>query len=161
MNILRSITLSLLFFLLAACAESSPTTSNENVTLEVFKTPTCGCCKAWVSHIEDSSFNTLVHNQNSIENIKQKLSIPQDLKSCHTAVSKNGFFFEGHIPAKFIHAFLSNPPAGSIGLAVPGMPAGSPGMEMGDRFSPYSIILLKSDGSREVYAEVSSIEEQF
>ena len=74
------------------------------------------------------------------------------MQSCHTGVSADGYFFEGHIPAKFVTAFLANPPENAAGLAVPGMPAGSPGMEMGDRFNPYSVILVKKDGTTEVYA---------
>ncbi len=161
MKIIPNIFLSLIFVFLAACSGSDPVDSEKGIALEVFKSPTCGCCGKWVTHLEEKGFNPVVRNKNSLDSIKKKFNIPAELQSCHTGVSAEGFVFEGHIPAKFIQAFLSSPPDGAIGLAVPGMPAGSPGMEMGDRFSPYSIILLKSDGSQEVFAEVSSAEEQF
>ena len=69
--------------------------------------------------------------------------------------------FEGHVPSKFIRAFLAAPPKGSLGLSVPGMPVGSPGMEVGDRFMQYQVLLLNKDGSSEVYAEIVSAADQF
>jgi len=81
-------------------------------------------------------------------------------QSCHTAVSSHGYVFEGHVPARHIKAFLANPPADAIGLAVPGMPLGSPGMEVGSRFDPYEVLLLKKDGSSEVFARVDSPAQQ-
>ena len=77
-------------------------------------------------------------------------------QSCHTAVTKGGYVFEGHIPAKYIEQFLASPPEGALGLAVPGMPLGSPGMEMGGRFTPYDIVLMNKDGSSSVFAHVPS-----
>ncbi len=159
LKILLKVVLSLMVVFLAACSGSVD--SESGIALEVFKSPTCGCCGKWVAHLGDSGFSPSIRNLNSLDSIKQKFSIPAELQSCHTGVSADGFFFEGHIPAKFIQTFLSNPPEGAIGLAVPGMPAGSPGMEMGDRFSPYSIFLVRADGSKEVFAEVKSSKEQF
>ena len=75
-------------------------------------------------------------------------------------MSAQGFVFEGHVPSKFIHAFLAAPPEGSIGLSVPGMPVGSPGMEVGERFMPYQILLLQKDGSTEIFAEINSALDQ-
>lgn len=161
MKIIPTVVLSLVFVFLSACSGSDPTDSDKGIALEVFKSPTCGCCGKWVSHLEKAGFNPTVRNQSSLDNIKKKFNISAELQSCHTAVTAEGFFFEGHIPAKFIQEFLSNPPEGAVGLAVPGMPAGSPGMEMGDRFSAYSIILIKTDGTREIFANVSSAQEQF
>jgi len=75
-------------------------------------------------------------------------------------VSTDGFVFEGHIPAKFIHQFLNEKPENAIGLAVPAMPVGSPGMEVGNKFMPYQVLLLKADGSSEIYADVPTAEKQ-
>jgi len=76
-------------------------------------------------------------------------------------VTKEGYVFEGHVPAKFIKQFMASPPANALGLAAPGMPMGSPGMEMGDRFSPYNIILMKKDGTSEVFASIANAAEQY
>ena len=156
--------LSIIFMALVACSESSAPESSEatqDITIEVFKSPSCGCCGKWVSHIEENGFDPIIRNRNSLDDIKKKLNIPANMQSCHTGVTSDGYFFEGHIPAKHITAFIANPPEGAIGLAVPGMPAGSPGMEMGDRFTPYEVLLVKADGSTEAFATVSSLEEQY
>ena len=76
-------------------------------------------------------------------------------------MSKEGYLFEGHIPAKYISQFLAAPPANALGLAVPGMPMGSPGMEIGERFDSYDVILMKKDGTSEVYATVKTQAEQY
>ena len=92
---------------------------------------------------------------------RRALSITTDnLRSCHTAVSSQGYAFEGHIPARDSHQFLANPPADGIGLTVPAMPVGSPGMEVGDKFMPYRVLLMKKDGSTEVFASVESAAQQ-
>ena len=135
--------------------------ATQGIAIEVFKSPTCGCCDKWVSHIEGNGFAPTIRNRNSFDDIKKQFNIPANLQSCHTGVTSDGYFFEGHIPAKYIVAFIANPPEGAIGLAVPGMPAGSPGMEMGDRFPPYEVLLVKADGSTEPFATVSSLEEQY
>ncbi len=76
-------------------------------------------------------------------------------RSCHTAVSPEGYIFEGHVPSQFIAQFLSENHVDALGLSVPGMPIGSPGMEVGDRFMPYEVLILYRDGTSDVYAEVS------
>ena len=80
--------------------------------------------------------------------------ITPEYKSCHTTVSSNGFVFEGHIPSKYIEKFLSEDHPNAIGLTVPGMPLGSPGMDFGDSFMPYDVLILFKDGTSKVYAEV-------
>jgi hypothetical protein len=76
-------------------------------------------------------------------------------------VSESGFLFEGHVPAKLVKQFLASPPEGALGLTAPGMPMGSPGMEMGNRFEPYQVLLMKKDGSHEVYATIGQQAEQY
>lgn len=146
--------------LLTACSkeELQPVT----LDLEVHKTPTCGCCTDWVVHMRDSGFNVTAHDHDDLNPIKQKLNIEPANQSCHTAVTRSGeYFFEGHVPAPIVRAFLSDPPAQAIGLAVPGMPVGSPGMEVDDRFQPYQVYQVNRDGSREVYKQVDSPDEQY
>ncbi len=135
--------------------------NSSGLIIDVYKTPTCGCCNFWVSHLEKSGIETRTYDYASLHEVKERFGIKEDLVSCHTGVSKSGYFFEGHIPAKFILKFLMDPPSEAKGLAVPGMPMGSPGMEMGDRFDPYSIFLVKLDGSIEVYAEIKTMEDQY
>ena len=135
--------------------------SEKNVSLRVYKTPSCGCCKKWISHLENQGISTSAVNLPDLEDVRFNFDISPRYRSCHSAVSENGYVFEGHVPSKFIKQFLNDVPTKAIGLAVPGMPTGSPGMEMGDKFMPYQILLLQRDGSSLVYAEVSRYEEQF
>jgi hypothetical protein len=127
--------------------------------LTVYKDANCGCCEKWLTHISERGFNVDAHNINNLYDFKQSKGIPASMQSCHTAVSSQGYVFEGHIPAKFISRFLATPPKDAIGLTVPAMPVGSPGMEYQDKFMPYQVLLLKNDGSSQVYAQVNSLEE--
>ena len=134
----------------------------QSIVLDVYKSPTCGCCKKWINHIDDNGFQSKIHNRQDVSSIKSDKGIEPRYRSCHTAISKDGYVFEGHIPAKFIQQFLKEKhPDTVIGLSVPAMPLGSPGMEMGDKFHPYKVLLLKTDGTYEIYASVQNSEEQF
>lgn len=151
----------------SACNNSSSDTDqkspepNKKVALSVYKSPTCGCCNSWVSHVEAAGFSTQTHHPADLAVLKKQRGIAKNYQSCHTAITKDGFVFEGHVPAKFIHQFLQSKPKSAIGLAVPAMPLGSPGMEVGGKFTPYQVLLLKADGSSEVYADILALEEQF
>ena len=131
---------------------------NENLSSEsilvVHKTPTCGCCKNWMKHLEENDFNLSSQDHQNLNDIKDMHNIAPQYRSCHTAVSSDGFIFEGHIPSKYIKQFLSENHDDAIGLSVPGMPLGSPGMEFDNRFMPYDVLILYKDGSSKVYAEV-------
>ncbi len=124
------------------------------VSLLVHKTPTCGCCKMWIKHLEGNGFTTLIEDHSNLQEIKEKYDIKPEYRSCHTGVSKDGYIFEGHIPSKYITQFLSEEHPNAIGLSVPGMPLGSPGMEVEGMFTPYDVLILFKDGTSEVYAEV-------
>jgi hypothetical protein len=128
--------------------ESASAQSLDDITLNVYKEETCGCCVGWF-HPKD------------LYAVKDELGVLPKWQSCHTAISKEGYLFEGHIPAKFISQFLASPPENALGLAVPGMPMGSPGMEIGDRFNSYDVILMKKDGTSEVYATIKTQAEQY
>ena len=169
-NLSRSLKLSAVYLsilLLLACSEQQPSTAvpvpagQAEVSLEVFKTETCECCNDWIEHIKQGGIAANVHHPENLDTVKSEYGIAPRFQSCHTAISEAGYVFEGHVPVRFIRQFLSDPPAGAMGLAVAGMPVGSPGMEIGDRFSPYDVLLLKNDGSSEVYAEVRSAREQY
>ena len=100
------------------------------------------------------SGDVTTQDHQSLEKIKSMYKITPEYRSCHTTVSSNGFVFEGHIPSKYIEKFLSEDHPNAIGLTVPGMPLGSPGMDFGDRFMPYDVLILFKDGTSKVYAEV-------
>ncbi|WP_027949274.1 DUF411 domain-containing protein [Haliea salexigens] len=153
--------------LLAACNAESDAPSTENSpaastsqALTVYKQPTCGCCKKWMSHIEEAGIDVTGRHMTSMTAVKDRYQIEPRYQSCHTATSSQGYVFEGHIPARYIKAFLANPPDGAIGLAVPGMPVGSPGMEVENRFTPYQVLLLRNDGGHEVYATIETAAQQ-
>ena len=142
-------------------AKTEMTNEMTKKVLTVYKNPSCGCCKKWVNHIEKSGFETVTHDRNDLSGVKSAKGIEPKYRSCHTAVSKNGYVFEGHVPAKHIQQFLAEKPENALGLSAPGMGTGSPGMEMGGKFKPYKVFLLKNDGSSEAYASINSYKEQF
>jgi len=149
--------MALVFTVFGAFADEKSTA----LELLVFKTPSCGCCKKWISHIEQSGIEVHLKDYRYLGPTKSKYGISPRYQSCHTAVTRDGFAFEGHVPAKFIERFLSESHPNAIGLSVPAMPVGSPGMEVGERFHPYNVLLLLKDGSSEIYATVNTYEEQF
>ena len=131
------------------------------IELFVYKTATCGCCKKWISHIETQGLVAHSKDYHNLSAIKAKYSIKPNHRSCHTAVSRDGYAFEGHVPAKFIKQFLLEKHSNAIGLSVPAMPLGSPGMEVGEKFMPYKVLILFKDGTSKTYANVNSYTEQF
>ena len=134
--------------------------ADNRIPMDVYKSPTCGCCEKWVEHAEQRGFSLTTHHPADLNQLKAEQGIKPEYQSCHTAVSAQGYVFEGHVPARYIHEFLAAPPADARGLAVPAMPVGSPGMEVDERFSAYQVLLLKRDGSAEVYAEADSPAQQ-
>jgi hypothetical protein len=144
----------IIFSISISSLEQGYSSSQNKFSLLVHKTPTCGCCKKWVKHLEANNFSTMIKDHQNLQKVKEQHSIKPKYQSCHTAVSQDGYVFEGHIPSKFIKQFLANPEADAIGLTVPGMPLGSPGMEVEGRFTPYDVLVLYKDGSSKVYAEV-------
>ncbi|MFT5707270.1 MAG: hypothetical protein ACI9ES_001561 [Oceanospirillaceae bacterium] len=137
-------------FISAANAQDNSTVKKSMV---IYKSPSCGCCAAWVDHMKHANFNTKIQHPNSMNAIKKELGIASVYQACHTAVY-NGYVFEGHIPAAVVQHFLTDKPD-ALGLAVPGMPMGSPGMDTDGYFSPYQVLLLNKDGTSKPYAKVS------
>ena len=122
----------------------------ENLTIDVHRDANCGCCKDWIKHMESNGFEVHDHVEANMAMVKQELGVPPRLGSCHTAVI-NGQFIEGHVPAEQVMALQARPDL--LGIAVPGMPMGSPGMEYGDRQDPYQVVGLTTEGQLEVIAE--------
>jgi hypothetical protein len=140
---------------------ASQSAARSPVHLDVFKSPTCGCCQLWIDHAQESGFHAVIHHPEDLTREKLQRGIGFQLHSCHTSVASDGSVFEGHIPANLIHRYLQDRPADTLGLSVPGMPIGSPGMEVGDRFTPYDVLLLHADGSTTVYHRVETAAEQY
>ena len=111
--------------------------------------------------MNENGYSTAFHHPVDIQKLKDEFGLKNEWRSCHTAVHKDGYYFEGHIPEKFIAQFLASPPQGAMGLAVPGMPIGGPGMEMGNRFTPYDILLINKDGSHSIFASIENASEQY
>jgi len=117
-------------------------------TIEVWKSPSCGCCAEWVKHLQANGFLVKV-NDTGNTGARARLGVPTKLGSCHTA-QVAGYALEGHVPAADIKRLLADK-VDALGLAVPGMPTGSPGMEQGDRRDPYNVLLIERGGSTRVF----------
>lgn len=118
--------------------------------IEVFKSPYCGCCEKWVEHMEKNGFKVSAHNVNDVPAARKNLGMPDRFGSCHTA-KVGGYVVEGHVPAADIQRLLKEKPK-AIGLAAPGMPQGSPGMETATPV-PYETLLIQADGSARLFAK--------
>ena len=121
------------------------------VRLTIFKSPTCGCCSKWVDHVKAAGFAVEVHDEEDMDPVKDRLGVPPDLRSCHTA-QLEGYLIEGHVPAEDMERLLAGRPK-LTGLAVPGMPKSTPGMAVpGEPAEPYTVVSFQKDGSTQVFA---------
>ena len=136
-----------MLLLASGVISAQPPTNPINVI--VYKSPTCGCCKSWVDHMKENGFKVEVHDQYNVNPIKEKLGVARNLQSCHTA-KVGGYVIEGHVPASDIKRLLKEKPK-VTGLAAPGMPMGSPGME-GPRKDPYDVLTFQRNGKTTVFA---------
>ena len=118
------------------------------LSLTVYKSPTCGCCTNWVSHVKAAGFEIALHHPTDLNKLKDDKGLLSRYQYCHTAVTQEDYIFEGHIPPDVIKRFIENPPADALGLAVPGMPVGSPGMEMGKCHDECDVLLLNKNGQQ-------------
>lgn len=133
----------------ATLASATPEAMPGVPQVTVYKTPTCGCCKEWVSHLRENGFAVITHDQDDLSGVKMANGITRELASCHTAVIE-GYVVEGHVPADLIARMLTERPD-IAGLAVPGMPGGSPGMESAPK-EAYQVLAIGKDGRTTVYA---------
>ena len=138
----------LAFSPLAACAAQARV-----YDMRISRNPGCGCCHAWMVSMDRSGqFRPTMTDEPDMLALKRRLGIPADLAACHTAIVE-GYIIEGHVPAVDIVRLLETRPAGVLGLAVPGMPLGSPGMEQpGGRQSSFEVVAFRSDGGRTIFA---------
>ena len=156
-------TTTFIFLLLAliqtACAEVSiwdkPTpTFASPVEMTVYRSPSCGCCGKWIEHIKKHGFTVNEIQSEEMDSLKLKFGVPKTLQSCHTAVV-NGYVVEGHVPAGDVKKLLSTKPK-TTGIAAPGMPANSPGMEMGDQKPNFSVLVFDKQGNVNTFHEYSN-----
>lgn len=140
-GLVRTALLAVFFFGSAALAAD----------MTVTKSPWCGCCSAWIEHMRQAGFEVTVHEEEDLTAIKEKMGVEPKLQSCHTG-EVEGYVIEGHVPAEDVLRLLTERPK-ARGLTVPGMPAGSPGMEMGERKDAYDVLLIKEDGTTEVFSK--------
>ena len=162
MHMLRLCIVALLATTIAACsrADTAPdgaiaqaTTLDPNLpAVLVYKSPTCGCCNGWVEHMEAAGFAVDARNTTDLMTVKRDGGVPAQLSSCHTAII-DGYIVEGHIPAEQVKRLLAERPA-VAGIAVPGMPTGSPGME-GANAQPYQVLSFTHSGESGVFADVN------
>jgi hypothetical protein len=120
-------------------------------TFTVYKDPSCGCCTKWVDHIRAAGLRPTVRDRSDMDALKDSLGVPAALRSCHTAVAGK-YVIEGHVPAVDVKRLLDSSPKGVVGIAVPDMPAGSPGMEVPGRVDKYDVIAFCADGSTKLFA---------
>lgn len=146
MELRRRTFLALAPLALLACAEAAAAQ-----VVEVVKTPWCGCCGHWIDYLRAEGFEVRVTEAEDLNPTARRLGVPDDLRSCHTATVE-GYAIEGHVPAADIRRLLAERPD-AAGIAVPGMPIGSPGMEQGERRQPFTTILFRRDGTRAAFAQ--------
>jgi len=128
-----------------AGAMESPT------TITIYKDPSCGCCTKWVAYLRDAGVQTEVHDRSDMDALKDSLGVPAALRSCHTAVMGR-YVIEGHVPVADMKRLLAVAPKGIVGIAVPGMPAGSPGMEVPGRTDRYDVIAFAANGTTKLFS---------
>jgi hypothetical protein len=131
----------------------SPLAQSKTGAVAIYKTPTCGCCSLWVKHLQQHGFTTKVTDMDSVDDVKNTNGVPRQARSCHTAIV-DGYVVEGHVPAADIQRLLKERPRGVIGLAVPGMPIGSPGMEVqGMSAQQYNVLAFDKSGQTTLFAK--------
>ena len=146
----------LLWVCMCALATMIGTAGAEPLTVDVKKTASCGCCQAWVDHLKGAGYRVKAENviMSQLMSFKHKHGIRPKHASCHTGRIA-GYTIEGHVPAREIARLLKERPD-AIGLSVPGMPIGSPGMEVGSQRDAYDVLLIRKDGTTEVFASYTA-----
>jgi hypothetical protein len=140
--------MGLLIFNAGIKAETLP--AAKPIDIVVYRSPTCECCGRWLEHLKKNSFNVKDIVTDDVQAIKNKYGVSEAMASCHTAIV-DGYVIEGHVPANDIMKLLKNKPK-IVGIAVPGMPSGTPGMEMGDRKDAYNVMSFDKENHYEVFS---------
>jgi hypothetical protein len=128
--------------------------TDKPIDITVYRSPTCGCCGKWIDHLKQNNFNVKDILTEDMQSIKNKYGVPKEMASCHTAIVGK-YVIEGHVPADDISTLLKSRPK-IVGLAVPGMVTGSPGMEMGGRKDPYDVMSFDKENHFQIYNSYTS-----
>ncbi len=133
----------------SACIKAETVEAARPVDIVVYRSPTCTCCEKWLEHLKKNNFNVKDIVTDDIQSIKNKYGVPDAMASCHTAIV-DGYVIEGHVPANDIMKLLKTKPK-IVGIAVPGMPSGTPGMEMSGRKDSYKVMSFDKENHYEVF----------
>lgn len=149
---MRSLVIAALMSAIVGSGVVATGQSAGQVAIEVYKSPTCGCCSKWVDHVRQHGFSVRVTDlsDDALDRLKATRGIPRTAQSCHTALA-GGYVIEGHVPAADVRRLLKERPA-VVGIAVAGMPLGSPGMEVPGRSQPYNVVAFDKQGGARVFA---------
>ncbi|MEZ5614970.1 MAG: DUF411 domain-containing protein [Rhodocyclaceae bacterium] len=145
-----------LFSVMLMALSAAPVSAGPLPEVVMHKDPNCGCCGKWAEHLEANGFRLRTMPERDMQSVKRRFAVPQRLTSCHTA-KVGGYVIEGHVPASAIRRLLREKPA-VAGLAVPGMPLGSPGMEVSGRQDPYDVLSFDQAGRSRVYERFPRLE---
>jgi hypothetical protein len=149
-NVIRSLLPAVAFTLaFSSLGFVSAASADEPTKITVYKSPTCGCCSKWEQHLKKNGFTVESHSTENMDAVKNQKHVPEAARSCHTAVIGK-YVIEGHVPAEDIKRLLKEKPSGVVGLAAPGMPQGSPGMETGVD-EHYDVVSFNSKGQTKVF----------
>jgi hypothetical protein len=140
---------NLLLISLVAVATTSWAATEAPIDVTVHRSPTCSCCEKWVSHLKANNFNVTDIVTDDMQSVKNKFGVRAEMASCHTAII-NGYVVEGHVPANDIKQLLKTKPS-IVGISVPGMPTGTPGMEMGDKKDAYDVVSFDEKNQAKVF----------
>ena len=150
----------IVIFLVAIAVVMSLTTATSAATasvpleVTVYRDPFCSCCEGWIDYLTNQGFQPTSVKTSTIDTLKQQYGVPDDLASCHTAII-DGYVVEGHVPSDDIKRLLAQKPSNIRGIAVPGMPVGTPGMEMGDKKDSYAVVSFDKKGQTKVFKQYS------
>jgi hypothetical protein len=149
MKVLAIFFLAIGLLIFNAGTKAETLSAGKPVDIVVYRSPTCECCGKWLKHLKKNNFNVQEIVTEDVQAIKNKYGVPEAMASCHTAIV-DGYVIEGHVPANDIMKLLKNKPT-IIGIAVPGMPSGTPGMEMGDRKDAYNVMSFDKENHYEIF----------
>jgi hypothetical protein len=144
-----NIFLAIVLLIFNAGIKAETLSADKPIDIVVYRSPTCECCGKWLEHMKKNNFNVKDIVTDDVQAIKKKYGVPEAMASCHTAIV-DGYVIEGHVPANDIMKLLKTKPK-IVGIAVPGMPSGTPGMEMGDRKDSYNVMSFDIENHYEIF----------
>ena len=144
-----NIFLAIVLLVFNAVIKAETLSAEKPIDIVVYRSPTCECCGKWLEHMKKNNFNIKDIVTDDVQAIKKKYGVPEEMASCHTAIV-DGYVIEGHVPANDIMKLLKTKPK-IVGIAVPGMPSGTPGMEMGDRKDSYNVMSFDKENHYKIF----------